>query len=144
ATGRRQQHVEVLTEIVPEIFDGEVQFVVLMRVAALGQEELDDKELALSYYRRALEVQPDSDAALAALERLYDASGDTANLLEVIERRAEIAPDDDARKQLLSWRARLLDEKMDRPDDAIAVLESILDISLDARAIESLEALYTR
>ncbi len=144
ATGHRDQQVAVLEQIVPEIFDGEVQFGVLMRIAALCNQQLEDRDKALTFYRKALEVQPDSDAALLALEKLYDSAGDTERLLEVLERRAEIAPDEYGRKQLMLWRARLLDEKMSQPDEAIKVYEAILDIGLDKSAIEALEALYTR
>lgn len=143
-TGKRREQTEVLRQIVPEVFDGDVLFSVMMRVASLAGEELDDRELALEYYRKALEVQPESDGALEALERLYAAGGDTPELLEVLERRAELAPDESGRKRLLAWRGRLLDEKMDQPDAAIGVFESILDIGLDTDAIEALEGLYTR
>ncbi len=144
STANRAEQVEVLEKIVPEIFDGDVQFSVLMRIAALSGEHLDDRDKALLYYQKALEVQPDSDPALMALEKLYDEAGDTEHLLEVLERRAEIATDEYGRKQLMLWRARLLDEKMKKPDEAIAAYEAIVELSLEPRAIEALITLYTR
>ncbi len=143
-TGRRNEQVAVLQKIAPEIFDGEIQFSVLMRIAELGRDELSDNELALEYYRKGLEIQPDSDQALEALQELYAKADDTPNLLEILERRGELSTDDARRKTLMSWRAKLLDQKMQRPDDAIRVYETILETGLDRETIANLEALYVR
>jgi tetratricopeptide (TPR) repeat protein len=144
ATGQRKVQVDVLRQVVDEIFDGEVQFSVIMSIARLARDELADRELALQFFNRALEVESDSDAALAALEKLYAEADDTEKLLGVLERRAEISPDDYGRKRLLLWRAQLLDEKLQQSDQAIAVYESVLDIELDETAIDALVSLYTR
>ncbi|HEX2733423.1 MAG TPA: tetratricopeptide repeat protein [Polyangiaceae bacterium] len=143
-TGERRLQVQVLSEIVAGMFDADAQFEVVMQIATIARDELSDRNLALAYFNKALEIQPESDAALAALEKLYDEGKQHPELLNVLERRAEIAPSDRERKELLLWRGRLLDEQLSQPEQAIRVYESILDIDLDPRAVAALGTLYTR
>jgi golgin subfamily B member 1 len=142
ATERQAEYVELLCQVVPEIFDGEVQLAVTLKIADLARHRLADRELARQYYQKVLELRADDKQALVALESLYEESGDASSLLEVLERRVEAAEDDQERKQLLFRRARLLAEVLEDRPRAIEAYEAILDIDLDPRAIESLEKLY--
>lgn len=141
-TGQQAAQVALLREIVPEIFDGDAQFDVTMRIADLARHRLGDRALAKESYARALELRADDPRALVALEALYEESGDSAELLGVLERRVEVAEQDEERKELLYRRARLLAETMkDRPR-AIEVYESILDLALEPPVVTALERLY--
>ncbi len=143
ATQRRAEQVKLMCEVVPQIFDGVVQIDVTLRIADLARHQLADRELAREYYQKALELRVDDPKALAALESLYEEAGDAKNLLEVLERRADTAETDADRKQLLFRRGRLLAEVVEDRPKAIEVYEAILDMGLDADAIEALEGLYT-
>lgn len=143
ATSRQAEYVKLLCDVVPEIFDGEVQLIVTLKVADLARHKLADRELAREYYKKALELRADDKQALTALESLYEESGDARNLLEILERRTEIAEDDQERKALLFRRAKLLSEALSERRRAIEVYETILDISLEREALTALEALYT-
>ena len=79
-----------------------------------------------------------------ALESLYEETGDYPALLDVVKRRAEAAETDAERKQLLFKQAQLCDEKLGDTRAAIAVYEQILEMALDARAIDALERLYAQ
>ncbi len=141
-TGQQAAQVTLLREIVPEIFDGDAQYDVTMRIADLARHRLGDGALARESYARALELRADDPRALVALEALYEESGESAELLGVLERRVEVAERDEDRKELLYRRARLLAETMkDRPR-AIEVYESVLDLALEKPAVEALERLY--
>jgi len=142
ATGKQAEYVKLLCEVVPEIFDGEVQLTVTLKIADLARHQLADRELAREYYKKALEQRADDKKALGALESLYEEAGDAQNLLEILERRAEVAETDAERKQLLFRRARLLSEVLDDKKRAIEVYESILEFGLDPAAVSALEALY--
>ncbi len=142
ATERQADYVKLLCEVVPEIFDGDVQLAVTLKVADLARHELADRELAREYYQKALELRADDWQALSALESLYEEAGDAQNLLEILERRVESAESDDERKQLLFRRAKLLAEVIEDNARAIEVYETILDLELDPTAIEALEKLY--
>src|SRR5690606_20422607 len=142
ATDRQAAYVKMLCEVVPEIFDGEVQLTVTLKIAELARHRLADRDLAREYYQKVLELRSDDKQALIALESLYEESGDAASLLDVLERRVEAADDDDERKQLLFRRARLLAEVIGDKARAIDVYVAILDLDLDRQAIEALEGLY--
>src|SRR5690606_11230539 len=125
-TGRHEEHVKLLCEVVPNIFDGKVQLEVTLKIADLARHDLRDRDLAREYYQRALELKADEPKALAALESLYEEAGDARRLLEILERRADIAERDDQRKQLMFRRARLLSDVLDDKAQAIDVYQSIL------------------
>jgi len=142
ATGKQAEYVKLLCDVVPEIFDGDVQLSVTLKIADLARHQLADRELARQYYKKALEQKADDKKALGALESLYEETGDAQNLLEILERRAEVAESDEERKQLLFRRARLLSDVLDNKKRAIEVYESILEFGLDPAAVSALEALY--
>ncbi|HEY3235290.1 MAG TPA: tetratricopeptide repeat protein, partial [Polyangiaceae bacterium] len=142
ATGQHADQVQLLSEIVGEIFDGNIQLTVTQRIADLARGQLNDRKLAQEYYQKALELRPDDRRSLRALESLYDEAGDAQSLLGILERRVEAAESDAERKELLFRRARLLSEVVKDKPRAIEVYEAILDLELDPAAIQALEALY--
>lgn len=142
ATERQNEYVKLLCDVVPEIFDGDVQLEVTLKIADLARHRLADRDLAREYYQRVLELRADHREALVALESLYEEAGDARSLLDVLERRVEAAEGDDERKQLLFRRARLLSDVLEDRPRAIEVYETILDIDLDRAAIDALEKLY--
>jgi hypothetical protein len=93
-TGRRKEQVDALRAAVEHIFDGDVLYRVLMKIATLARDELHDEALALGYFKRASEARTDSDDALVALEALYSTSQSHDALLEILERRTELQTDD--------------------------------------------------
>ncbi|HEY3668616.1 MAG TPA: tetratricopeptide repeat protein [Polyangiaceae bacterium] len=142
ATGKQAEYVKLLCEVVPEIFDGEVQLSVTLKIADLARHQLADRELAREYYKKALEQRADDKKALGALESLYEETGDAQNLLEILERRVEVAENDEERKKLLFRRARLLSDVLEDKPRAIHAYETILELGLDPTAVSALETLY--
>ncbi len=142
-TERHGDYVKLLCDTVPNIFDGDVQMAVTLKIAELARHKLADRDLAREYYEKALELRPDDRRALMALETLYDEAGDPKSLLGVLERRVETAENDGEKKALLYRRAKLLAEVLDDHAQAIGVYEAILELSLDEEAIAALESLYT-
>lgn len=143
ATSRQAEYTKLLCDVVPEIFDGDVQLIVTLKIADLARHKLADRDLARTYYKKALELRAEDKQALAALESLYEEGGDARNLLEILERRTEVAENDEERKSLLFRRAKLLSEALSERRKAIEVYETILDIALEREALTALEALYT-
>ncbi len=140
--GKRREQVDLLSSVVPDIFDGDVQLEVVLKIAELARYQLGDREKAREYYTRAMELRMDEPRALAALESLYDELDDVPSLLDVLAKQAEIAPNDSERKRLLYRRAELLASRMTEPQKAIEVYEIILDIDVESQAVEALERLY--
>ncbi len=143
AAQKRRAQAKVLEEIAPELFDGDLQLEVMCRVAELHRRDLAEPERARELYQKALELRSDDARALLALEELYAEAGDSKHLLEILERRAEVAESDDDRRELAYRQAELLSDKLEEPSRAIEVYESIIDLSLHARAVSALTKLYT-
>jgi tetratricopeptide (TPR) repeat protein len=143
ATSRQAEYVKLLAEVVPEIFDGDVQLLVTLKIADLARHQLADRELARDYYKKALELRAEDKRALSALESLYEEGGDARSLLEILERRTEVAESDEERKALLFRRARLLADVLGERRRGIEVYETILDLGLEREALTALEQLYT-
>ncbi len=144
ATGKHAELSKLLQSVVEEILDGELQLEVTLRIAETARSRLGDSALARRYYARALDLRSDDRRALTALESLYEETRDYAALLDVIKRRADVAENDAARKQLLFKEARLCDEKLGDARGAIGVYERVLDMGLDTEAVSALERLYAR
>ena len=142
ATGRRREQVELYRRIVDDVFDGDVQYSLLYRVAVLSRDELGDESTALDYFKRAVGVRPDSAEALLALERAYASTDQFEPLLDVLTQRADIAPSDADRKALMLQKAVVLEDKLRRPSAAIEVYESVLDLEMDGGAVAALHRLY--
>ena len=140
-TGRYAELVQLLMETAPEILDEEVQLDVALRIGELANTKLGDKELARTYYQKALELRGDDRRVLAALEALYEETGDGNALLDIIRRRVDAAAYYYEKKELLFRQARLSADVLHYPSAAISVYEAILNIALDDKAIEELETL---
>jgi len=142
-TRNYRELVELLRSVIPDILDADQQLDVTLRVAVLARTKLEDKELARASYQKALELRSDDTRALQALESLYEESGDSKSLLDVLRRRVEVAESDADRQALLFKEARLSDKDLGDPTSAILAYERILETSLDERALVALERLYS-
>src|SRR4029077_20999302 len=67
ATRRQADYVKLLCDVVPEIFEGQVQLTVTLKIADLARHQLADREIARDYYKKALELRADDRKALGAL-----------------------------------------------------------------------------
>ena len=135
--------VALYRELGSDILDAAVQERVYLTVAAESRT-LGDRATAREYYRKVLDASNDHVKALDALEALYLEGGENEQLLEIYSRRADLAADDDERRaHYLALVARLCREKLERPADAVAAYEQILQIyPADDDAADALDGLY--
>ncbi len=114
-----------------------------LRTAQIFETQLEDVDNAIRRYKRVVEVDPENQAAIRALDRLYSQTERWADLAQVLTREAEIAqsPDDivDFRFRLGQvHQARLADL-----DGAILAYRDVLAASPEHRpTLEALEALF--
>ena len=126
--------------------DADSRMLRLYRIAEIQEKELADAEAALRTYREILDVDAGDEVALDALERLYSARKQWGELVEILNRRSEIATnqgDLKARRGLL-WRIAEIDER-ERNDapGAIQAYMAVLDaVPDDAPALAALARLY--
>lgn len=142
ATGRHRDLVRVLEDVATDVLDEALGLEVTLRIAELARGKLNDVELARAWYKRALDLRPDSRAALTALEAIYKQTEDNAALLDVLARRVEHASGDDERRELYYRQARLNRDVLSDRAAAIVAFESVLDLGLDPPAVKALEQLY--
>jgi tetratricopeptide (TPR) repeat protein len=142
AANKTSAFVAFLREVAPNILDEQQQLDVLVKIAELSRDKLDDTQAAREYFEKALQIRADDHRVLEALEKLYENAENHAQLLDVVKRRVEVADSDADRKALLYKQAKLSERDGDTPG-AIQTYEHILDLSLEKDAIDALVRLYT-
>ncbi len=88
--------------------------------------QLDDAEKAIDAYQRALEIDPDDLAALSHLDGLYAETAQWRDLLQVLERQAELVDDADRRVELRFRIGELWRRHLEDPTQAIEIYRDIL------------------
>lgn len=145
ASGKHAEQVDLLEKIAPDVFDGELQTEILMRAASLARSPLEQVERARRLYQRVLEVRPDHQEALDALDDLQASAGDYDALLETLRRKTELAETPAERVALLERRAEIFASQMNDLPGAIDAMEQVLvEDPNRAEAYERLASLYER
>jgi tetratricopeptide (TPR) repeat protein len=117
------------------------------RRAALGQaarvaDSLGDPDRALLAWRTSLESEPNDLEALDATIGILEREARWDELLEALERRASAPVPPFRKRSDLVHRARVLEEELDRVDDAIASWRRIADsFGEDPETVDALASL---
>lgn len=132
----------LVDELADEVGDPDISVDYRTRVAVLRREHLGDTDGAAESWRAVLDAEPSSQEALQALDELYENNGQWRELVEIVQRKAELAEGSDA--TALNFRAaELFENKLGEIDEAIEVLRGItLSEPSNARALNELERLY--
>jgi tetratricopeptide (TPR) repeat protein len=99
---------------------------IYVEVGAVYEREVGDLDRAIDTYQRILEIDPDDLIAISRLDALYQASGNWPELLSVLEREVDLAPDPD---EALGHRFRIASlwhQKLDDPARAVEIFRDIL------------------
>lgn len=141
-TGDWAQLSATLNDLADEVADPDVATDLRSRVARIQSEYLADEDGAADAWRRVLEVEPSSTEALNALDGIYEASGQWEELVEILQRKAELGDERDA--IAVQFRAAAVYEQhLGQSDEAIETLRNILMRDPDnAQALDELERLY--
>ncbi len=126
----RRTEAEALSQCVERSTDDK-QRLTLLRDLALLQEELGDDEAALERWAAVLELDPDDTQAIAALERKAERHGDYETLVRLLTRRAALASMVDDVRRIRLRRASVLEQRLGRPDEAVAELEALITATGD-------------
>ncbi len=97
------------------------------RLGELCETSLDDAAGAIEAWRARLDDDPGDEQALAALDRLYERTGDHKALVEILRAREHVATDGDARKTFMTRLAVTLAEKLSDVNEAILAYRAVLD-----------------
>jgi len=113
------------------------------RKAKILEERLAAPDRAIAAWHEAIASRPDHQQAFAAIERLLEAAGRSADLAETLERHAEVVVEAREREQLAKRVAVLHEKVLRQPEKAIAAWRSVLDLDEgSAEALDALERLY--
>src|SRR6185312_2353416 len=145
ALGRLDDLVGRYGQLVSNVADPERKNALYHKIARLAEGDLGDDQRAAEAYGAALDVWPRDLEAANALEQLYLRGGDYANLVLLLQRKAEIV-DAMAEKKALYYRAaQLYEEVLEDLDRAVGVFQHVLSVDdTDTTALDQLERIYIR
>lgn len=123
--------------------DAGVRLVLLHRVASLYEEVLERPREAVAAYKNVLTVDESDEASLDALERLYRQLGEPRELVQILERKLELARDPGTARQLRLDLAVVSERELGDTFEAQGQLQAVLDASPDDPvALAELDRLY--
>ncbi len=134
--------VEILDAQLEDTADYDAVRSLNLRIARIHEEELMQPDEAIARFKRVLELEPDDEVAILALDRLYQRQGYWEELAEILRLRLLDADQD----EVLELRLRLggvYQEALDDAEQALEVYQSILmDQPENPLAIERLEQMF--
>jgi tetratricopeptide (TPR) repeat protein len=142
ATGRFADLARVFEELASQIDDAALASGLTMTSARVQENDLGNTGAAVALYRKVLEIDPLSLAAAESLERLFRGSEANGELAIILQRKAEILDEPQAKKEALFQAAAIEQDVLNRPEAAIAVYKKVLEI--DADDLGAIDALIRR
>ena len=119
------------------------RIVLCKNLAMLREEIFQQPQEATGYYDQILGMEPMNEDALENLERIYEGMEAWDELVQTLERHAEVVTDDGQRVDLLGRLAVVHRDRLHDLDNGIRTYERILDIDPNhANTLEALELLY--
>ncbi len=142
-TGNHAELAQDLARQVDLTVDPDEQRRLLVRLADLREEILEDVPGAIEAHQRRLEVDPGDIDAMGALERLYTQEGRHKDLIEVLRRRDETVTDPDEQRDIAKRIGAIYEQQLDDPERAIEAYNDALSrFGADAETLGSLTRLY--
>ncbi len=115
----------------------------LLAAAQTAEDRLDRADEAIVLFERALEIQPDNAAALAALRRLYAQAERWEHLAAVLKRSSTSARSPAESTALLMQAARIQHDRLGTADQALFTLLAALERAPgDIALLREIEWLY--
>ncbi len=114
------------------------------RLAQILQDPLGQVDQAVARYRSIVEgLDAQHAPSLDALEAIYLQAERWQELYDVYQRKLDIASGDEEQAEIYARMARLADQYLGRPDDAVGLLEKVLTLrGEDAETLASLANLH--
>lgn len=136
---------ELYDSIAEQLTDAQLARSYWMRSAKIEDQQLGLVDDAAKGYVQILSLDPGDAEALDALEALFTRTQRWTDLIGVIERRIEQQQDPEQREVLYGNMARIYDEQLGRPEDAVASYKRVLELDPSSlTALAALDALFTR
>lgn len=141
--GKRYDEIVALYEELLESLTDPVRVLEFAESAAeWAHEKLDQPERAADLYRKVLEVEPEHDEALEALESIARELDEKEDLAEVLERRAEHVYESDEQREVLVELGEVCMELERFEQAADAYQQALLLDESDTEVMQRLVGLY--
>jgi tetratricopeptide (TPR) repeat protein len=115
----------------------------LVRLADLLEETLDDRDGAIAAHRERLDLDPADIDALRALERLYERAGEWQRLIGVLQNRDGVETDPEEQRRIVRRMGEIYEEHLDDPENAIVAYNDVLArFGTDRETLDALGRLY--
>jgi len=139
-------HAALATDLARQVeleTDVDAQRRLLVRLADLREELLEDVPGAIDAHRHRLEIDPGDGDAMTALERLYEQTGQSNELIEILRRRDGVVTDFDEQREIARRIGVIYETQLDDPDNAIIAYNDVLArFGTDAETLGALSRLY--
>jgi tetratricopeptide (TPR) repeat protein len=143
--GQHRERVDVMRRRLEVATSDEARRAVRFRMAVILERELSDVDEAISTVLGILDESSDNVAALEMLASLYDRKGAVNERLEILDRQLQLAGTREARAEILRGMAKLLEEPLGRPAEALERWREVLSLAEnDPLAMERVEAMVAR
>ena len=144
AAARSQELVDVLEKHLEITPDAGERKAIAKRIAVLYDDALKQREQAVRAWEMVLEIDPRDGDALDALGLLHAASGAYRELTDVYARKLELSDRREDRRLLFAQSARIFEENLTEPDQAVDQLRKLLEETPgDDEALVSLDRIFT-
>ena len=109
-------------------FEDSAQADIVAAMAYLAAEKLGDAARAIELWRQVLELRGEDAEALNALGNIYASQQNWQDLVEILDREANVEESEAVRVQIYSDLGRIWFEKLGRDRNALESWERVLDI----------------
>lgn len=135
--------IERLDERIEDLVDFASIRTLQIRIARIQEEELGDPQAAIARFNRVLEGEPTDEAAIIALDRLYEREGQWNELADILRTRILQTSDPDETLQLRLRLGQLYQTALEDESSALEIYQTILmDDAENPNAIASLEQMF--
>lgn len=131
--------VEAYEAVLSRVRDQRAALALLSTLAAAYEGELANPEAAIARNQKILEIADKDPDAVAALERLYIATGRFPDLLAIYDKKLSLAKSKAEELEIRFKLASLYEEEIKQPDKAIQLYQAIL--AQDPEQLAALAAL---
>jgi tetratricopeptide (TPR) repeat protein len=136
--------IDVLEVMVKHADDPINKVELLQRIAGLYEFRLERYADGFEAHSRALHEDNGNEMSLGHLERLAEMTGAWTQLAELYASEGDKSLDVPRQVDLLTRLARVYEEELARPDDAIEIFKKIVEVEFDNRnAVVSLDRLFS-
>ena len=143
--GAWEKVVSSYESVYDDMPDGESTLPLREVVARVREQELADIEGALSANKSILEIDPENSFALEGLERLYIGQENYSDLLEIYQRKLDLAETAESISEIQFRLGGLYEQEIKDDAKAVETYQNVLDSDpQNLRAMQSLDRLYQR